>query len=550
MQIKNFLFAFIIFFASTNIMAQQAGRSSLNNGIDRPKLIVGIVVDQMRWDYLYRYYNKYSEGGFKRLLNRGFSFENTMLPYTPAVTAAGHTCLYTGSVPAVHGIVGNEWIEKLTGEYMYCSGDKKVQTVGSFSNQGQMSPRNMFATTIGDELRLATNFKSRVYGIALKDRGSILSAGHSANGAYWFDDSTGNWITSSYYMNVLPQWVMQYNAEKKPDTYMSKPWNLLYEPSVYDQSTADDKPYERSLGKEIKTTFPHYFTSSGGKNYYPFRGSPYGNTFTLDFATKLISQEKIGATGQTDMLCISISSTDYIGHRFGPQSPEVQDTYLRLDTDLATFFQMLDNTIGKNDYVLFLSADHGAPQTPDFLKESKLPGGNVQGFGLLKEINAGLTAKYKVSNILKNYFEYQFWPDKAKIEAAGLNEEEVCAYTIELLLQRPEILNAFSYKDFDKVILPGFLKERLASGYSYKRSGDIQLMLKPQYTDGLASGTDHGTWYPYDAHIPLLFYGKNIKPGKINRETYMTDVAPTIAAMLHIQMPSGSVGKVLTEVMK
>ncbi len=550
MKIRWLLISLLFFPAFSTVSAQQGRNAAFKTGTDRPKVVVGIVVDQMRWDYLYRYYNKYSEGGFKRLLNHGFSYENTMLPYTPAVTGAGHACLYTGSVPAVHGIVGNEWIERLTGEYMYCAQDKTVQTVGSFSNQGQMSPRNMLTTTIGDELRLATNFKSRVFGIALKDRGSILPAGHSANAAYWFDDSTGNWITSNYYMTSLPQWVQEYNAGKKPDSLMVLPWKLLREEKDYDQSTTDDKPYERLLAGESKPVFPHNFTSRGGKNYLGFRYSPYANTFTLDFAKKLISREKLGAGLQTDMLCISLSPTDYIGHQFGPQSREAEDTYIRLDKDLADFFSMLDNSFGKDEYVLFLSADHGAPHTPDFMKENRLPGGVLSGYTLLGDMNKELSRKFGTDNLLQRYFEYQFVFDRKKLEAAAINESEAHLFLVNSLMKRPEVVNAFSYLQFDKAILPAFLKERFTNGYFPKRSGDVQFILRSQYSDYRATGTDHGSWYPYDSHIPLLFYGWKIKPGKTFRETYMSDVAPTLAAMLRIQMPSGSVGKVLEEVIR
>jgi predicted AlkP superfamily pyrophosphatase or phosphodiesterase len=394
------MICFLFSLAALSSFAQKKAGTSLNNGIDRPKLVVGIVVDQMRWDYLYRFYNKYSEGGFKRLINKGFSFENTMIPYTPTVTAAGHTCIYTGSVPAVHGIVGNDWIEKSTGTWMYCSQDKSVQTVGSFSVAGQMSPRNMFATTIGDELRLATNFKSRVYGVALKDRGGILPAGHSANAAYWFDDSTGNWITSTYYMNALPQWVQGFNSEKQPDAMMSKNWNLLYAADEYDQSTPDSTLFEKRIPGEVTTTFPHKLTTRNGKSYFALRYSPYGNTLTMNFAKRLIENEKLGMSGQTDMLCVSFSSTDYVGHTFGPQSLEIEDTYLRLDKDLENFFAYLDEKEGKDNYVIFLSADHGAPQSPAFLKSVKIPAGTLQGTNLMSDLNTELTKKFKVNSLI------------------------------------------------------------------------------------------------------------------------------------------------------
>lgn len=548
MKMKFAVTLFFLCAANSIVFAQK--KNDLNNGIDRPKLVVGIVVDQMRWDYLYRYYNKYSEGGFKRLINKGFSFENTMIPYTPTVTAAGHTCIYTGSVPAVHGIVGNDWIERSTGAWMYCSQDKSVQTVGSFSVAGQMSPRNMFASTIGDELRLATNFRSRVFGIALKDRGGILPAGHSANAAYWFDDSTGNWITSTYYMNALPQWVQGFNGEKQPDAMMSKGWSLLYGADQYDQSTPDSTLFEKRIPGEVTTTFPHALTTRNGKSYFALRYSPYGNTLTMNFAKRLIENERLGMSGQTDMLCVSFSSTDYVGHTFGPQSLEIEDTYLRLDKDLENFFAYLDEKEGKDNYVVFLSADHGAPQSPAFLKSVKIPAGTLQGTNLMSDLNTELTKKFKVNGLIKGYSEYQFYFDHTKLDSSSLNANEVLDYTVDLLLKRPEVLNAFSYANFSTTILPEALKQRLTNGYFSKRSGDVQMILKTQYTDNLAAGTDHGVWYNYDAHIPLLFYGWGVKPGKTNRETYMTDIAPTITALLHVQMPSGAVGKVLPEVVK
>jgi len=522
----------------------------LNNGIERPKLVVGLVIDQMRWDYLYRYYNRYSEGGFKRLLQQGYSFENTFIPYTPAVTAVGHTCLYTGSVPAINGIVGNDWIERDSGKAMYCSQDRSVNTVGSFSNQGQMSPKNMLVTSVGDELRLATNFKSRVFGIALKDRGGIFPAGHSANAAYWLDDSTGNWISSTYYMNSLPGWVSSYNAARKIDSLMTNDWNLLYDKSIYEQSTTDDKKYERPLFHETTTTFPHAYKSLIGKNYYPFRQSPYGNTFTLDFAKKMIQNEKIGMSGQTDMLCVSLSSTDYISHRFGPNSLEVEDTYLRLDKDIENFLNYLDATIGKGNYLFFLSADHGAPQVPDFMKENKLPGGSLTSTELIKELNSLCAEKFGTNKMVKAIYEYQVYLDNRIIDSANLNRDIIKDFIIGHLKTKPEVVNAFDYSKFESLVMPEQRKEMFAKGYFYKRSGDIQFILKPQYTDVLSIGTEHGTMYAYDTHIPLLWYGWKISHGKTNREVYMTDVAPTISAMLKIQMPNGNVGHVLEELVK
>lgn len=546
---RSLLLACILFGFSVKHYGQ-SGNSVLNNGIERPKLVIGLVVDQMRWDYLYRYYNRYSNGGFKRLVKDGYSFENTFIPYTPAVTAAGHTCLYTGSVPAIHGIVGNDWVERDSAKTMYCAQDRSVNSVGTFSNQGQMSPRNMLVTTVGDELRIATNFRSRVFGIALKDRGGIFPAGHSANAAYWLDDSTGNWISSTYYMNKLPGWVDDFNKSRRVDSLMIHDWNLAYDRSVYDQSTADDMDYELPIYTEKKSTFPHSYKSMIGKNYYAFRQSPYGNTLTLDFAKKLIQHEKPGMSGQTDMFCISLSSTDYIGHKFGPNSMEVEDTYLRLDKEIESFLNFLDATYGKGGYLLFLSADHGAPGIPNFMKENKMPGGSVNAGGLVKELNSICEEKYAVKNLVRAIYEYQVYLNNPVIDSVKLDKKSIKQTIIEYLKTRSEVVKVFDYSDFDKFVMPAGQKEMFAKGYYYKRSGDIQIVLRSQYTDVMSNGTEHGTMYTYDTHIPLVWYGWKIRPGKTNREVYMTDVAPTISAMLKIQMPGGCIGQVLQEIVQ
>lgn len=537
-----FLWSFFLFF-SVSVNAQNS----------KPKLVVGLVIDQMRWDYLYRYSELYGQGGFKRLLGQGFSCENTLIPYTPTVTGAGHTCIYTGSVPAIHGIVANDWVDRETGVLMYCARDTTVRPVGSNSLwEGQMSPRNMLTNTIGDELRLATNFRSKVIGISLKDRGGILPAGHSANAAYWFDNKTGQWITSTYYTNELPSWVQRYNDRKIPDSLMRKDWTLLYDESKYTQSTADDKAYEKILESDSGRTFPHKYQSViGSTDYNVFRASPFGNTYTLDFAKAIIRNEKMGQGPATDMLCISISSTDYIGHRFGPNSLEAEDTYLRLDKDIASFLTYLDNTLGKNNYLLFLSADHGSPQIAGYLKEKKyFTAGTLNSNTVLKNINALCKEKFGVDAVAKKIYDYQLYLNNFKVDSAALNRKELKKFIVDYLKGIPEVWNAYDVDDFAQVTLPPVIREKISNSFYFRRSGDIQYFYKAQYTDYTADGLEHGAWYPYDSHIPLVWFGWNIKPGKTNREVYMTDIAPTIAAMLQVQMPSGCVGKVITEVVK
>src|SRR5690242_6479202 len=304
--------------------------------ISRPKLVVGIAVDQMRWDYLYRYYPRYQDGGFKRLLNEGFSCENTFINYLPSFTAVGHTTIFTGSVPAIDGITGNDWIDQLTGRSWYCTEDTTESTVGSSSKEGQMSPRNLLVSTITDELRLATNFQSKVIGVSLKDRASILPAGHTANGAFWFDDASGNFITSTYYMKQLPGWVNDFNKLNMPEKLTANEWNTLLPLSSYTQSSEDNVAWEGTFKNEKSPVFPHQISSLVKQNKNTIRSTPFGNTLTLDFAKAAITGNDLGNGPVTDFLTINCASTDYVGHMYGPNSIEVEDVYLRLDRDLAS----------------------------------------------------------------------------------------------------------------------------------------------------------------------------------------------------------------------
>jgi len=524
--------------------------SQPGENLQRPKLVIGITVDQMRWDYLYRYYDRYAaNGGFKKMLNQGFSCENTLIPYAPTVTAPGHTSIYTGSVPAIHGIAGNLWWDEAQQREVYCTEDKTVKTVGSPSTAGLQSPRNLLVTTICDELRLATNFQSKVIGVAAKDRGGILPAGHSANAAYWYDGSVGNWITSTYYMTDLPQWVKDINEKKLVDKYYEKGWNTLYPVNTYSQSTGDDKPYE---SKGIGTGFPYDLKKFVGKSYNAILSTPHGNTLTIDMAKAAIEGESLGADAITDFLALSFSSPDYIGHGFGPNSMEQEDDFLRLDKDLGEFLSYLDTKIGQGQYTVFLSADHGVAHVPGFLKENKIPAGGFVEATALKDLNQLLKDKFGHSDLALNLSNYQVVLNNNLIYSERkLRRDDVVAAIVSFFSKQDAVLMAFDIQQLETVPLQSKIREMIRNGYFAQRGGGVQIILKPNYMETYGpTGTTHGLWNPYDAHIPLLWYGWGIKAGKTNRETYMTDIAPTVAALLHIQMPGGSIGKVITEVMK
>ena len=521
--------------------------STFPANVSRPKLVVGLVVDQMRWDYLYRYYSRYSGGGFKRLINQGFSAENTFIPYTPTYTGCGHASIYTGSVPAINGIIGNDWYDPQQKRGIYCAEDTTVRTVGSDTRAGLMSPKNMLTTTITDELRLATNFKSKVIGISLKDRGAILPAGHAANAAYWYDGQTGDWITSTHYMTKLPKWLEDYNKTKLADKFFDKNWASLYPIDTYVQSTADDVPYEGKARGEQTPTFPHPLKLYSGKNYEMIKSTPYGNTITLDLAKLAIQSENLGQGSSTDFLAVSCSATDYVGHQYGPNSIEAEDTYLRLDKDLEDFFNYLDTKIGKGNYLLFLSADHGAAHVSSFMTDNKLPGGNFSDSKVIKTLNTLIEEKYKVKKAIVTSTNSQFYFDHEAIEAADADYTAIKALAIKTLKQEDEVFDAVDLNNLSAETLPDQIKKAITNGYNAKRSGDIYYILKSNYFGGGKTGTTHGSWNPYDTHIPCVFMGWNVKPGKTNKTHYMTDIAATLAAMLHIQMPSGCIGEPITE---
>lgn len=517
--------------------------------VKRPRLVVGLVVDQMRWDFLYRYNERYSAGGFKRLMAQGFSCENTMIPYLPTYTAVGHTSIYTGSVPAIHGIIGNYWFDKSSNLTVYCSDDSTVSGVGSSTPAGKMSPRNMWTTTITDELRLSNQFQSKVIGISLKDRGAIFPAGHSANAAYWYDDAVGKWISSTYYMTSLPSWVNAFNDRGLPASYMTNDWNSLYPIESYSMSTADDVPYETPIKGEKTATFPHRLADLKENKYQAFRYTPYSNTYSLEFAKSAIENEQLGKGKVTDFLAISLSTPDYIGHEFGPNSIEIEDTYLRLDRDISAFLTYLDQTIGKGNYLFFLSADHGVAHSPGFLADNKIPAGSYNVNKLVKTINDSIEAGFGLKKVVQKIDNYQVYLNLAAVEKQGINTNTVLRAVCTLLKNEPYIVQAVETAGLPQSSLPPMIRSMAENGYCPSRSGDIQMIIKPGYLDRV-KGTTHGLWNPYDAHIPLVWFGWGIKKGSTHRETYMTDIAATLAALLKIQMPNGSVGKVITEVIK
>ncbi len=507
----------------------------------KPKLVVGVMVDQMRWDYLYRFQHRYGQNGLKRVLREGFSCENAQISYAQTVTAAGHASVYTGSVPAINGIMGNEWYDRLLKRDVYCVEDNGVKIVGGTGKGEPMSPKNLITTTITDELELATNFRSKVIGVAIKDRGSILPAGHAADAAYWYDPSSGNFVSSTWYMKEISPWAAAFNQRKMIDSLYKLNWNLSHPIETYTQSDVSNPSY-------VKNPFPRKLESNIGKNYGAISSTPWGNTLTLEFSKAAVEAESMGMDSITDFLAISLSSPDYIGHAFGPNAVEIEDNYIKLDKEFENFFNYLDKKVGKGNYLFFLTADHAVAHVPGFLQQHQMPAKTMRSS---KRAEEATMKKFGLKKLVEASANYQLYLNRKSIDSAGLDFSTVKSHLIAELNLEEDVLLAFDNASINAANLPAEFKEMFVKGFNHKLGGDIQVVYKPGYFfSNSNTGTTHGSMYPYDAHIPLLWMGWGVKQGLTHRKVYMSDIAATLGAILKIQMPSGNVGSAIQELIK
>lgn len=526
---------------------------------EKPKLVVGIMVDQMRQEFLYRYEKKFSSGGFRRLMNDGFMLRNAHYNYVPTFTGPGHASIYTGSTPAYHGVIGNDWYDKNTRAMVNCVGDERQKPVGVTTGNGAVSPWRMIATTVTDELKLATQKKSKVIGLSLKDRGAVLPAGHMADGAYWFDGPSGNFISSTFYKPGLPLWLDKFNAQKLPDQYLNREWKTLLPIDQYFESGPDDNPYEGKLkGKDSRPTFP-YNLKEMRKTYTGFdlvTSTPFGAELLTEVAKAALDGEELGQHDVTDFLAISYSNPDIVGHAMGPNSIEVEDVYLRLDRYIEDLLNTLDKKVGAGQYLVFLTADHAVSDVPQYYIDNKLPAGLFGQAYMESGLNEFLGKYFPDKKIVEKIYNYQVFlnPDAftGDAKSSGLDYLVATELISKYLLTVTGIAEVYSASlihaaDYGEKGLKGFV----ARGYNRKRSGDIMYLFEPNWIQwGTATGTTHGTGYSYDTHVPAIFYGWGIKKGSTVNYHPVTDIAPTISALLKIKFPSACTGQPIEEVMK
>ncbi|WP_431123226.1 alkaline phosphatase PafA [Flagellimonas flava] len=555
---RNFtlLFLGLSLLTTSSMLAQRKNRNAAvippMEIAQNPKLVVGIVVDQMRYDYLTRFWNHYGEGGFKRMVRDGFNCKNHHFNYAPTSTGPGHASVYTGTTPATHGIIGNNWYDKYQDKEVYCASDENSSTVGTPSDAGKMSPHRLLTTTITDQLRLHTQKRGKVIAVALKDRGAVLPGGHMANAAYWFEGGdTGKWISSSYYMSDLPQWVKDFNSSGKVQEY-KKAWTTLKDIAVYVESGTDNNAYEGLFEEETTPTFPHSTPNllSKTKDFEIIKYTPYGNSLTMDFALEALEHESLGVDAITDFLAISFSSTDYVGHKFGVNSKEIQDTYLRLDQELARLFNTLDAKVGAGQYTVFLTADHGAINVPAYLRDEQVPANYLDMDALKSRFTEFLKYKYGTTDVVKNISNYQVFLDHKVIHNLDIDLDDAQEEIAMELLGYGQVNQVYTASQMWQNEYTRGIPYILQNGYNQKRSGDVLMVPRPGHASYRETGSTHGSPMIYDTHVPLLLFGKGIKKGSTVSRTEIPDIAPTIAALLGVAFPNGTTGKPIGEVLE
>lgn len=517
---------------------------------DPPKLVVGIVVDQMRYEYLNRFWDRYGDGGFRRLVQEGFNFKNNHFNYVPTATAPGHASVYTGTTPSEHGIIGNDWFDVFSGKEVYCVSDPAYQSVGTQSDAGEMSPHRLRRNTVTDALRIYNNFKGKTIGIAIKDRGAVLPAGFTGT-AYWFyGKDEGKWVSSTYYMETLPDWVKAFNKSDAAASY-KRPWNTLYDTGAYVNSNPDKTNYERPFKGEDVAVFPHdlpaLWKANGG--YDIIKATPYGNSLTADFALAALEGESLGEGDATDFLAVSFSSTDYVGHQFGVKAMETEDTYLRLDKDIERLLNALDKKMGKGQYLVFLTADHGASYNPDYLKDHSLPSGFLEGKGLMEMLTKIADKHFGTDKIIRHFGGASVFLDHTVLDSLGMSGREVRAVLAQELLNVDVIDKVFTADMLRNNDYKDGVANLIQNGYNAKLSADLEVVYNPGMLSSWykAGGTSHGTPFGYDTHVPFLLFGKGVRHGSTATKTVIPDIAPTISALLGIPFPNGATGTVRSE---
>jgi len=568
-----FVLTISVFFSSVGF-AQRRTQPAVQK---RPRLVLLIVVDQFRYDYLERFGDLFGPDGFRRLMRDGASWTQSNYDHMPTYTAPGHGTMMTGAYPAESGIIGNEWLDRATGKRITSVSDESVKLLGGNPNDPASSPSRLMASTVGDELRLATNDRAKVIGISVKDRSAILPAGRHANAAYWFSWLTGTMVSSTYYFKQLPGWVTNFNNAKPADKYFGVKWERVLPEAEYLKRAGPDDPKWEDVSNAWTpdtNTFPHTITGGvttpGQKFYTALDYSPFTNDILVSFAQEAIVNEQLGQDDDTDVLTVSFSANDYVGHRFGPYSQEVMDVTLRTDRNIATLLDFIDSRIGLANTLVAFTADHGVSPIPEHAAAMGMGGGRVPFATVMGKIQAAISARYNPqgktpdpsADYLLRFQEGTAWREwfinnniyfnYDALKRDGVDVEEFSQVVVRAALSVPGIARCFSrlqlLRGATSVTDP--IERRALHGFYPSRSGDVVMVAEPYKYIAETITATHGSPYSYDTHVPTIIMGAGVNAGRYLEPATPADIAPTLSAILRITAPSNSTGRVLVEALR
>jgi predicted AlkP superfamily pyrophosphatase or phosphodiesterase len=523
---------------------------------DRPTLVVGIVVEQLRFDQIERFRDKLSENGIKRMINEGTFFRNASYDYMLTQGAPGFSTISTGTEPSYHGITSDNWYLPLKNEFIYCTKDASVNPVGGSYESGLHSPVNLYASTFADELKIATGKKAKVYSAGIKEYTAILSGGHAADGVFWYDNSSGTWMSSTYYIDSLPSWVNDFNAMKYSEMYLNTTWNLLRPLSDYSVCLPDSNKFE--TGFNGKNYFPYDINKMSKpegrksvRNYAFLRETPFADSFTTDFVIRLIEKEGLGKDEIPDFLSVCYSSTDYIGHRFGPSSVETGDAILRLDKEIEKLLTFLYDNLGKKNILVYFTSAHGVSEIPAVMGDTRIPAGYFKQNQALQLLRSYLNAVYGEGNWVKGFSERQIFLNRALIEDARIPLEDIQKKTARFMVQFSGVASAYPYYAFEANDFGNGHLRKIVNNFSPQRSGDVIVILNPGWVEKEEDQvTNHNSPYEYDSHVPLIWYGWTVNRSTVMRKVNMTDVAATLSSLCRVPYPNACTGEPMSELFR
>lgn len=523
---------------------------------DKPKLVIGIIVEQLRYDQLERVWDILPDNGLKRMVSEGTYYRNVSLDYLSTQAAPGFATIATGATPSAHGITSDTWFHPFNDQMIFSVQDPTAGAVGGSFETGLYSPVNLLSSTFADELQMASCGASKVYGIGIKEMGAIITAGHAADGAFWYDDRTGTWMSSNYYGDSLPVWLMDLNAMLLPGQYMNQPWQPLMDPMRYPGCQADTNIHER--GFEGQTWFPYDLKKMSTKgtllkatrDYSVLRETPFADEFTTELAFRLIENEQLGQDDITDYLAITYSATDYIGHRFGPSSVEAADALVRLDKNIGQLLDRIDKSLGKRNVLVYFVSAHGVSEIPAVLEESRIPSGYFRVNQSLQLLRSYLNAVYGQGDWVKGFFDNQIFLNRGLIDDAKLSLEDIQKKVARFMVQFSGIAAAVPTSAFEMSDFAGGLLLKMNNNYSQQRSGDVMIALNPGWVEKTDNVTGHNSPYEYDSHVPLIWFGWTASRSSVTRSVTTRDIAVTLSVLCRIPLPNAASGDPLHELFR